>query len=242
MIYNRNTRELKTDDGKLLKKLDCPLHKEWSQLKVIPDELAIRRCNSCKKSVFHLADKNDQEAELLFQQQPDCCVYVAPNAGNIRITGYKRERPDPCPFRRIQTARGREAINQAVKEGFWPLVKPVKRSPKVSSWMEVYQNQETGEIRTVGDHRYPPTAPWKRVVKPFSCYPYHFEHSFAAYLLPSDLHVGERVFLIDLIEDLVSVWGNQGHTYRLDSAYAIWNGKDFKIQWNERTDAEVWIG
>ena len=232
MIYNRDIRELKTDGGKLLKKLDCPLRKEWDRLRILPEDASKRHCYSCNKAVFNLAGKSDEEAEQLFLQSPECCVYVAPNAKNIAVRGYKSEWPDPCPFRRIQTARGEDAINQAVKDGFWPLVKQVKRPQKFSFGIRVYQDENTGEVFETGDPRNFFPDSYKVVVKDISHNPYAFKHNIAAYLLPADLLVGERVFLVDLIEDLVEAWHN-GLPSRLESAYAIWTGKDFKIQWNQ---------
>jgi hypothetical protein len=121
-------------------------------------------------------------------------------------------------------------------------VKTVEPSPKIASWISVYQHGETGEIQVISDHRFRLHKPWNAVVEHFEYYSGRKEHPVAAYLLPSDLVVGERVFLVDLIEDRVGVFGNQGHNYRLESAYAIWNGKDFDIQWDESKDAERWVG
>ncbi len=59
-------------------------------------------------------------------------------------------------------------------------------------------------------------------------YPYQFPSPFAAYLIPSDLKVGERVILDDLIEDIVGASHSEG-TYRIDSAEAIWNGEKFEV-------------
>ncbi|MBC8135787.1 MAG: hypothetical protein H8F28_07885 [Fibrella sp.] len=243
MQYDTQTYELRTDEGKLLKKLNCPIHKEWSQLHVIPGDETKRRCGVCEKSVVNLVGKSDEEAEALFEKSPDCCVCIVRGSRNVRVYRHKdASKPDPCPFRRIRTARGEDAINQAAKDGLWPLVMKVEQSRKIYTWMAVYQNEQTGAVLTVGDSRYLPESPWKRIIKPFSFYPDHFEHKIAAYLIPNDLAVGERVFLVDLIEDLVAVYGNQEHTSRLDSAYAIWTGKKFRVEWSEWRDADRFIG
>lgn len=245
MIYNRNTRELRTNDGELLKKLDCPLHKKWDDLVMIVGDGRTRHCGSCRKSVVNLADKSDDEVVALLRVSPKSCVYLASNAANVRVEGFRtRELPDPCPFRRIHTARGLLAINEGVKNGFWPLVKKVEPSPKLTTWVAIAQNETTGEIQVLGDHRARVrlVPPWREVIKPYTFYPYAIEHRVAAYLLPDGLMNGERVFLMDLIEDLVGTFGNQNHTMRLDSAYAVWNGTDFKIEWKEERDADRWIG
>lgn len=49
--------------------------------------------------------------------------------------------------------------------------------------------------------------------------------------MPADLKTGEKVFLEDLIEDLVGMVWNQGNAYRLECSEAIWTGHDFEIQY-----------
>ena len=72
------------------------------------------------------------------------------------------------------------------------------------------------------------------VLPSVSYYPYHFEHAIAAYLLPPDIKKGERVWLEDVIEDIVAKSWNQGVTSRLHAAKAIWNGEDFEIQFKPK--------
>jgi uncharacterized protein (TIGR02996 family) len=145
----------------------------------------------------------------------------------------------PGARRVIKTARTKDEINAGARNGFRPLVLEVKRNEQISSWVAVYQDPTTGEIQTTGDHRW--TPPGEPVVS-VRYYPYHFANPYAAYLLPIDLKHGEEVWLEDVIEDIVGVWGNQGHTYRLQSAPARWNGKGFDILFDPRRDAEHWIG
>jgi hypothetical protein len=73
-------------------------------------------------------------------------------------------------------------------------------------------------------------------------YPYQFESPFAAYLVPQDIKVGEKVILEDLIEDVVSHSWNQGDTYRLPSCNAVWNGTDFTLQHEPNERANHIIG
>lgn len=140
----------------------------------------------------------------------------------------------------IKTARTVDSINEAARAGMRPLLKPVHPSERVHFMIAVFQNPETGEIQVSGDARYPPDG--VRVIDYTYYYPYHFPNPFAAYLLPPDLIEGEQVWLEDLIEDVVSVWGNQGHHPRLESVVAVWNGRDFEIQFDPDSDAPQWIG
>jgi hypothetical protein len=56
-------------------------------------------------------------------------------------------------LRIIKTARSEKAINEAVEQGFWPLVKPVIPSPDISVKFAVTQNKNTGKITVVNDFR-----------------------------------------------------------------------------------------
>ena len=65
---------------------------------------------------------------------------------------------------------------------------------------------------------------------------------FAAYLIPKDIVIGERVFVKDLIEDFVGKSWNQGDTYRLESCEAIWNGIDLEIQYERSENCSSFVG
>lgn len=144
---------------------------------------------------------------------------------------------NPDDLRVVKTARSAEAINAAAKEGFRPLVKPVEPSKEIHNMVAVYQHRETGEIEISGDCRWGPGEDYVPVLPFRYYYPYSFPEPFAAYLLPSDLAEGERVWLEDVIEDIVAVFGNQGWHPRLESCEAIWLDGDFKIQFDPEKDA-----
>lgn len=157
-----------------------------------------------------------------------------------RTFGQPVDNPDN--LRVIKTARTEEAINAAAREGIRPLVKAVEPSPEVQSMVVVHQHRETGEIHVSGDTRWGPGDEYECVI-PFHCYyPYTFPAPFAAYLIPADLQEGERVWLEDLIEDRVAVYGNQGWCPRLEAGEAIWTQGDFAILFNSETDADRLIG
>jgi len=87
------------------------------------------------------------------------------------------------------------------------------------------KDKQTGEvtIEPYSFHALPDDDSKYEIVKEATYYPYKFPPT-AAYLLPDDIEVGERVILEDLIEDIVGASHSCG-TYRLDSAEAIWNGE-----------------
>ena len=143
-------------------------------------------------------------------------------------------------LRVIKTARNMDEINKAVKDGFYPLVKPVVPSYEVSRHISITQHKVTGEIRHYPHPRYMDNFnpnDYNSVVST-SYYPYHFEEPYAAYLIPDDIELNELVFVEDIIEDISS--GSNGA--RLESCEAIWNGRELEIQFDLETDYTTYIG
>lgn len=147
-------------------------------------------------------------------------------------------------LRVIKTARSEKAINKAARNGFFPLIKKVDPSNEIRSKYAVIQNKKTGEIVVIGDYRSNITnEKVEEFVIDFTYYyPYNFKSPFAAYLIPVDLKVGEHVYLEDLIEDYIGESWNQGDTYRLEGCEAIWNGKDFDIQYDPEINRIEFVG
>ena len=149
---------------------------------------------------------------------------------------HNRDNDKADSIRTIRTARTEHTINEAARSGFFPLVKKVEASPKIRSKYAVIQNKKSGEIRVTGDFRDSLVTSngndgdFSTVIGFEFYYPYHFESPFAAYLIPEGLKTGERVYLEDVIEDVVSTMWNQGDTYRLQSCNATWNGKEFDLE------------
>ncbi len=141
-------------------------------------------------------------------------------------------RNNPNNLRIIKTARDEESINIAARNGLFPLIRRIVKSPAIRSKFAVLQNPHTGEIKVIGDYRsiINDKSDYKIAIDFAFYYPYDFPSPFAAYLIPSDIKVGERVYIEDLIEDHIGATWNQGDTYRLSACEAIWNGNDFDMQ------------
>ncbi|TRO66936.1 hypothetical protein [Christiangramia sabulilitoris] len=150
--------------------------------------------------------------------------------------------PNALPV--ITTGRSEKAINKAAKNGLFPLVKKVEPSKKIRSKYAVFQHKITGEIEVVGDFRadFRDHDEYEKVIDWTWYYPDPFPEPFAAYLIPPDLQAGDKVWLEDLIDDYVGSHWNQGNTYRLKSAEAIWTGKDFKIDYDALRDVCIMVG
>jgi hypothetical protein len=149
---------------------------------------------------------------------------------------------NPSKLRVIRTARTVSAINDAAKVGFRPLVKPVKPSPKIRHHVAVFQHRDTGKIEaTHGGGHWQQREGYDEVLEFRRYYPYSFPEPFAAYLLPPNLDEGERVWLEDIIEDIVAAFTPWG-TERLTSGEAIWTLGEFKIQFDPQENATMIVG
>jgi hypothetical protein len=144
------------------------------------------------------------------------------------------ENTTPMGLRIIKTARTERSINRAAQEGFWPLIKKVERDPEISSKFAIFQHRETGRIEVIGDFRFhlDPNE-YEAVIGWSHFYPHVTDKPFAAYLIPPDIEVGERVYVEDLIEDFIGGRWNQGDVFRLAEAEAIWTGTDLEIDYGE---------
>ncbi len=149
---------------------------------------------------------------------------------------------NPNNLRVVKTARTLKAINKGAKEGYRPLVKPVEPGEDICNMVAVYQHRETGKIELSGDLRSNFGDEYECVLPHRHYYPYCFPEPFAAYLVPDDLAEGEMVWLEDIIEDIVAVFGNQGWQPRLEAGEAIWINGDFSVQFDPDTDAPQLIG
>lgn len=153
---------------------------------------------------------------------------------------------NPKGLRIIRTARDQDSINEAARNGLWPLVRMIEPSDKIRSKYSVVQHKKTGEIKVIGDYRegfFPGgDGEFVVIIDWTFYYPHNFRSPFAAYLIPKDIAVGERVFIEDLIEDYVGESWNQGDTFRLESCEAIWNGSDFVVQHDPDKDSFELVG
>lgn len=150
---------------------------------------------------------------------------------------------NPNNLRVIKTARTEESINAAAREGFRPLLKAVEPSKEIHHLVAVYQNRITGEIELSSDQRWEWQGEGYELVLPFRLYyPYQFPTSFAAYLVPPDLEEGEVVWLEDIIEDIIAVFGSQGYHPRLEAYEAIWTNGNFKVLFDPKKHARYCFG
>lgn len=243
MKYDRDEKTLYADDGTFIKYLDCPLQKKWDELQVLDGTDLKRWCSSCKKDVVNIGSFDDRQVQALVAVNPDACLYASGKFGNVTFVGsedVERRHHDPpkvlfsCSHSRVDvpvigTARTIAAINQGALNSYWPLLRSTAPADEIKEKILVHQKAD-GTIETGGDYR---------SMANFTDYwhnPYHSPLPFAAYLIPRSLAPGTRVYLSDVIEDLLGDGWNQGDKFRREGAFAIWDGSDLVIEEQRYTE------
>jgi hypothetical protein len=88
MKYNPITKNIYTNAGSFIKKLHCPLAKQWEELSVT-NSLEGKMCNQCQKTVFDTALLTEHELLNLVAEQPSTCLKVDLDQDNLTII-YKQ--------------------------------------------------------------------------------------------------------------------------------------------------------
>ena len=182
-----------------------------------------RRAAELLSEQFDTSDLPEEEYNTLFTQMFD----------KVRAEDEAIDLQKKRSLRRIKTLRTQEEIKSAIDAGHKILKQKVIPSKEIRITEFRIRNIFTGK-RNIVLYSFDALSlgtKWYEIVRKVTYYPYTFPSNVAAYLLPNDLLVGERVILEDLIEDIVAeshAWG----TYRLDSAEAVWNGEKFEIDCN----------
>ncbi|MGC4044567.1 MAG: hypothetical protein QM758_12300 [Armatimonas sp.] len=135
-------------------------------------------------------------------------------------------------LRIIRTARTGTEMIEATEKGFYPLLVKIEPNPKLRRNISVYQNKRTGQVTIFsGIQARDPYVEEEVCILPETWYhPTSSPLPIAAYLLPMNLKIGEKVWLEDVIEDFIyGEW--QGNILRLYSSEAIWDGKQFEVKY-----------
>ncbi len=149
-------------------------------------------------------------------------------------------------LRIIETARNKDSINEAAKNGFRLIIKKVEPSSQIRSKYSVLQNRQTGEIKVFNKFQdrldFDAFLDYKTIIDWTFYYPYNFESPYAAYLIPPDIKKGQIVMVEDVIEDIVEYISAEGIGHRLQKCEAIWNGKDLILQLEKDDYRDVIVG
>lgn len=241
MIFDQMTGALYADDGAFLKTVHCPLALRPEQLVQSSNGASDRFCNSCQKTIRCIDDLTDSDVQAALSEDESLCVFSTPKAKNIvflRPTGATQNNYAGLPV--VRTMRSLEAMADAQARGFDLILESTNENSEFGEDKYlVYQNKSTGKLWWSGDYRNAgPTSekPWSPDASEWELIRDWFyarsdrPFPLAAYAVPKDLPIGSRVFLEDLIKDvLMSVW-NQGNAKRVISSNAIWDGAKFEVE------------
>lgn len=87
MTFNPITRDLYTDEGTRIKKLNCPLGADWADMR--PLDSGHRLCGHCQHPVLDTALLSEADVLTQVRAQPDTCLKVDLNQANIRLHAHE---------------------------------------------------------------------------------------------------------------------------------------------------------
>ena len=82
MKFNPISGHLWTNDGRLLKKLNCPIGATSKD--IIHNESAAK-CKLCHRSIIDVYHMDDKSVAALFDANPDQCIKLSLDAPNMEI-------------------------------------------------------------------------------------------------------------------------------------------------------------
>lgn len=85
MKFNPLTKEVYTDDGRLLKKMNCPYRVSWNSLAPVSNSPADKRCSMCNTRIIDTAGHTDESLAAIMQNDPDTCLKIDFDQSNIKI-------------------------------------------------------------------------------------------------------------------------------------------------------------
>ena len=75
MKYNPATKEIFTDNGKFIKKMNCPEKAQWETMEKGISDLK-RTCNICNKSVIDTEFLSDDEVLYIVEKDANTCLRI----------------------------------------------------------------------------------------------------------------------------------------------------------------------
>lgn len=75
MKYKIDTKELYTDEGVFVKKMQCKTGIDWEKMESGKNDLE-RICSHCNKSVLDVEFLSDDEILFLLNKKPETCIKI----------------------------------------------------------------------------------------------------------------------------------------------------------------------
>ncbi|MEH6592649.1 MAG: hypothetical protein V7746_20450 [Halioglobus sp.] len=226
MIYDHTTQSLYTNHRELIRQFSCPLAKKWNHLSLTSNDY-VRYCGSCSKDVLDITDFDERQMMALFEVHPGQCAHLNfdETEETIKIEGETYSNAPICVKAQcdkpvIQTARGIEAINEAIRDGH---LVDIRETDVIGAicWNGRWGRGEDGLIRHADQYTGEPCEYSTR-------YPQGYLGSpLSAYIIPADLKAGTELYVTDVIEHIVE--RTHHSKYRLRDGTGVWNGESVII-------------
>lgn len=83
MKFNPLTKEVFTDKGEFIKKLDCPFKMKWDDLN--DTDSTFRKCSNCDRSIVDTKHLSDNQLLEIIKQDSHTCLKVDLNQHNVNL-------------------------------------------------------------------------------------------------------------------------------------------------------------
>ena len=85
MRINPLTKEVYTNQGEFIKKMDCPFEMDWDNL-TIGNKPQSRNCAQCNQSIIDTAYLSDEELLNTLKENPHTCLKIDLQQANIQLS------------------------------------------------------------------------------------------------------------------------------------------------------------
>lgn len=167
MIYLTSEQALFTNDGRFIKRIDCPLASKLARAVSQAEPEREFHCSACSSKVKNLRFLTDDQAIEAVQDDSDVCFFATKEANNVvhlllpidqnwrseneyRV-GIKNPYGEPWPT--IRTARGIEEMNFAVRNGFRVIPRKLEATAGTKGSVALCEDTVTGLFSYLYDWR-----------------------------------------------------------------------------------------
>ncbi|WP_414433202.1 hypothetical protein [Alcanivorax sp. IL2] len=220
----------------------------WAQLEERglqpPEPVPARKkyCGSCQKCVIDVNSYTEAQIQAVCEVDKQACIHLRLNHPELTVVNAEAEEDSrACGYegvsRRglpiVQTARSLAALEDGVRRGYRPLFVSTEPQGKVKSKFGIICSTEQKYVQSYTDFRLSTGIAGSESDESVVVTIWHdrdrHPSPLAAYLIPPALSIGARVYIADVIEEIVARTWNQGDSYRLTESEATWEGDGFAI-------------
>lgn len=83
MKFDPITKDVYTDKGEFVKRMNCPYRMTWDNL--VAANVTMRKCANCDHLIIDTEFFTDDELLKMVRQNPDTCLKIDLNQDNIKI-------------------------------------------------------------------------------------------------------------------------------------------------------------